>query len=496
MLKDKGIALRFIVVVSSVALVFLVVLVGLILYTTDKTQRHHSQKFIETLQAEQGQQENLLSESLTQKGASLAALLAQTGASYIVGYDFDSLLTLGNATLKDKDILGVIFTGADGSILSTSGTTKSDKKVKQDLVFDGEVIGAVELYLSFDSVTNAVDSLANRIDQLIIQTDIDRKHGAKKLSLVIIITMVAAVVALCTVIYFCLQFFIIKPVMNIVLGINSSAEQVKASSGQLLASSQQLADGASRNAASIEETSSSLEEVASMTRQNTDNANQCNSLMADVNKVVAKSNESMAAQKIATQEITQAGVETFKIVKTIDEIAFQTNLLALNAAVEAARAGEAGAGFAVVADEVRNLAMRAAEAAQDTTTLIEGIVSKVHDGEKLVQQTDNHFSKVSKQSSQTGVLISKIADASNEQSIGLSGVNTALSEIDNVTQQTAASSEEAASASDDLNDQALNLEGYVHTLMTLIKGNSDTVQPYTETVSPQTLEEIAFDDKQ
>ncbi len=144
-------------------------------------------------------------------------------------------------------------------------------------------------------------------------------------------------------------------------------------------------------------------------------------------------------------EISTASEETQKIVKTIDEIAFQTNLLALNAAVEAARAGEAGAGFAVVADEVRNLAMRAADAAKSTAGLIEGTVKKIKDGVDLVGTTNEDFSKVAESSSKVGELLVEIAAASKEQSLGIEQINTAVTEMDKVTQQNAAGSEELRS---------------------------------------------------
>jgi len=231
---------------------------------------------------------------------------------------------------------------------------------------------------------------------------------------------------------------------DVIDGLASGAAQVSQASSQ-------IASGSSQQAASLEETSSSLEEISSMTNKNAENANQANTLMKDVNRVVIDANQSMEELTRSMGDISKASEETSKIVKTIDEIAFQTNLLALNAAVEAARAGEAGAGFAVVADEVRNLAMRAADAAKDTSQLIEGTVKKVNDGATLVEKTNEAFKQVTESSSKVGALVSEISSASGEQADGIGQVTTAVSEMDTVVQQNAAGAEELSSQSEELN---------------------------------------------
>ncbi|MCD6158551.1 MAG: chemotaxis protein, partial [Euryarchaeota archaeon] len=242
-----------------------------------------------------------------------------------------------------------------------------------------------------------------------------------------------------------------------------AAEQVGSASEQVASSSQQLAEGASEQASSLEETSSSLEQMASMTKQNADNANQANTLMKDANQVVEKANVSMQDLTTSMEDISKASEETSKIIKTIDEIAFQTNLLALNAAVEAARAGEAGAGFAVVAEEVevRNLAMRSADAAKNTSVMIEGTVKKVGGGAELVAKTNEAFTEVATAVSKVGELVGEIAAASQEQSQGIEQVNKAVAEMDKVTQANAANAEESASASEEMSAQAQELNGMI-----------------------------------
>jgi methyl-accepting chemotaxis protein len=267
---------------------------------------------------------------------------------------------------------------------------------------------------------------------------------------------------------------IVRKLNLLAKGLNDGAAQIAASADQLSSSGQELAEGASMQAASLEETSASLEEISSMTRQNAGNAGQADTLVREVSTIVTRAGESMAELTTAMETIATSSTETSKIVKTIDEIAFQTNLLALNAAVEAARAGEAGAGFAVVADEVRNLAMRAAEAAKNTATLIEATMKRVQEGSHLVKRTNEAFGEVRQSTGKATDLVGEIAAASLEQSGGIGQLNTAMTEMDGVVQRTAANAEESAAASEELSAMASQVEEYVRELLTLVTGVAES----------------------
>ena len=261
---------------------------------------------------------------------------------------------------------------------------------------------------------------------------------------------------------------ITRPINRVVAGLTDGADQVAAAAAEVSSSSQSLAEGSSEQAAALEETSSSMEEMSSMTKQNADNASQAKSMMGDAKNIVSKVSGHMDDMSKAIVEITKSSEETSKIIKTIDEIAFQTNLLALNAAGEAARAGEAGAGFAVVADEVRTLALRASEAAKNTSNLIDNTIKAVKSGNELTKKTNEAFKENIAISGKIGQLIDEIATASQEQSKGISQVSTAIAEMNGVTQHTAATAEESAAAAEELQAQAASMKGFVEELATVV----------------------------
>jgi len=292
----------------------------------------------------------------------------------------------------------------------------------------------------------------------------------------VVFSIAAAIILLGGVPGFLLTRSITKPIGQTIEKLSSSSLDLASASDRVSHSSQSLAEGASQQAASLEETSSALEEMSAMTKHSADSAGVADNLMCEANQVISQANHSMAELTASMQEISKASEETSKIIKTIDEISFQTNLLALNAAVEAARAGEAGAGFAVVADEVRNLAMRAAEAASNTAEMIEGTVKKINDGSDLVARTNEAFSKVAESALKVGELVAEIAAASIEQAQGIQQVSRAVSDMDNVTQQNAASAEESASAAEELSAQAEQMKAIARELTDLVSGGNSDAQ--------------------
>jgi methyl-accepting chemotaxis protein len=208
--------------------------------------------------------------------------------------------------------------------------------------------------------------------------------------------------------------------------------------------------------------------MSAITKQNSDNANRSEAVMRETGQVVDEANSSMDQVVSAMQEIATTGENIAAIVRTIDEIAFQTNLLALNAAVEAARAGDAGAGFAVVAQEVRHLAVRSAEAAKNTSSMLEKSIERIRIGEGLVDTSQNSFKRMTDGFYKISTMVNEISAASKEQAIGIDQITRAVSEMDKVVQQSAATSEETSSAAEELSSQAVEMNSSVNNLLLIV----------------------------
>jgi len=288
------------------------------------------------------------------------------------------------------------------------------------------------------------------------------------------------------------SFLIIRSTNRAVRGVASeldrAAHQVASAAGQVAGSAQSLSQGATEQAASLEETSASMEEMASMTRRNAENSEQAAALMGETERLVGGANQALTGMVASMSAIRESSEKVSRIIKTIDEIAFQTNILALNAAVEAARAGESGMGFAVVAEEVRSLAQRSAQAARDTSALIEESTTNARDGHQRVTQVSGAMAAITESAVRVKALIDGVSAASRQQAQGIDQVSEAVTQMEKVTQTTAATAEESAAASEELSAQADTTMTVVGQLAALVGGTATATEtPQSKRATPNAV---------
>lgn len=372
--------------------------------------------------------------------------------------DFSSLKMFG-VSMGDREIISAaeyLFAG----IGETVELLEQSERIR-----DGETLCSDRLNAACRDIIDIANSLAFQTDGLV---------KSQKQSCVIAIALITFV-GIALFVFFSLRFVrsVTVPIRQVILGVNDSAGRVARASGKICNHSRELARGTSEQADNIRETSVFLEQLTAMTKQNRENANNSHRLMRRANSIIEKSNSAIGDLTESMTEISTAGEETSRIIKTIEEIAFQTNLLALNASVEAARAGDVGAGFAVVAGEVKNLAARAAEAARNTESLLETSAHKIQVGAESVRQTNDSFSELVAGVEEVGDLLNRIVSSSNEQAAGIDKINSAVNAINRITVQSAANAGETSSASEEFIRQAQKLEELVQALTFLISGEND-----------------------
>lgn len=298
----------------------------------------------------------------------------------------------------------------------------------------------------------------------------EENQKASKFSSVLLIIMGLSALTLMVIMGTIIALSITKPIHGAIEGLTVGSDELSAASSQVAAASQALAEGSSEQAAAVQETSATLEETSSMVHQNRENTQQAASLAKQAKQYAEKSHTEMNQMSDSMSELKASSHEIAKIIKVIDEIAFQTNILSLNAAVEAARAGDAGKGFAVVAEEVRNLAQRSAQAAKDTTLIIEGNIELSDKSVSIANTVRESVESISEQATKVSDLLEEIAVATNEQAQGVEQINKAISQMEMALSSNAQTADESASASRALQDQAINVRGIVDSLLSLVEG--------------------------
>ena len=326
---------------------------------------------------------------------------------------------------------------ADGNLTDPVNIPKTQDELYELTNALQDTVSSLKIY-----ITKITDSLVNISDGNLT----DRMHGS-----------------------FQGDFIKIKSTFNTILlslidtfaNIRNAAEQVNNGANQVSNGAQALSQGATEQASAIQELSATIFDVSHQINNNAKSAKQAESIVGNTMANIISCNDDMNKMLGAMDEINVSSNEISKIIKVIDDIAFQTNILALNAAVEAARAGSAGKGFAVVADEVRSLAAKSAEAAKQTTALIEGSVETVDRGSKIAKQTAKSLGKIVNMSKDIDDIVKNISKASENQAESIQQINNGIDQISAVVQTNTATAEQSAAASEELSGQSLLLTNMI-----------------------------------
>jgi len=523
MKMKKSLSIRFISNVSLIIILWMGALAGAVITSTGKVQSEQADAFVSILRTNQSNEEVLLRESLQKKGESTIRLLKQTSASLISNYDDEMLNSLAQSTTQDNNIAYVVFYDMEGKPLTQEATeTDNDGKnietLKEEIVFEDEQVGTVELGLDFSVVQTNKEELHNRIEERIAEANQAMRAAQNYMTRIIALGCFLGVILIGVSIYLVLSRVVIRPIKETTMMVKNIAEgegdltkrldvksedeigelakwfnifienmrniihevflnagQLNDSSGSLTSISEHMTSGAEETslkaqtvAAASEEMSANIVSVASVMEQAATNMNMVasaaeemtstiNEIAQNTEKATGITNRAVDQAANASQQMDELGnaaKEIGKVIDTITEISEQVNLLALNATIEAARAGEAGKGFAVVANEIKELARQTADATGEIRQRVEGIQGST-------ENTVTEINNITQVVNEVNEIVSTIATAVEEQSVttreiagNVNQASTGINEVNENVAQSSRVSSDIASEIDQVNQSA------------------------------------------